>query len=117
MDFLERTLDIFLPKILKHRREYFYKEVGDPSQEADLLFFRSPINYVKNIRTPLLVIQGANDPRVVKKESDQVVAKLKALKRPVEYIVFKDEGHGFSRNTNEQAAFETIASFLKKRLN
>jgi dipeptidyl aminopeptidase/acylaminoacyl peptidase len=106
----------FLDSIPSHWRSFFYKEAGDPVQDLDLLRFRSPINHVANIKTPLLVIQGVNDPRVVKKESDQVVAKLKALKRPVEYLVFNDEGHGFSRAINEQTAFEKMATFLRTKL-
>lgn len=110
------NLVTFVDSVPSHWRAWVYSEAGHPAHDLDLLRFRSPINHVANIRTPLLVIQGANDPRVVKRESDQIVAKLKALKRPVEYLVFDDEGHGFSRSVNEQSAFEAMAGFLNSRL-
>jgi dipeptidyl aminopeptidase/acylaminoacyl peptidase len=77
---------------------------------------RSPITYVDNVRTPLLVIQGATDPRVVKGESDQLVDKLKSLGREVEYIVFDDEGHGFTKRTNELKAYGLAAEWLEQHL-
>src|SRR6185437_1177274 len=75
--------------------------VGDPETEADFLRERSPITYVEDTRAALLVLQGAKDPRVVKPESDQMVEKLRELGRDVEYVVFEDEGHGFTRYANE----------------
>jgi len=87
-----------------------------PETEADFLMERSPITYVDNVRTPLLVIQGATDPRVVKGESDQLVDKLKSLGREVEYIVFDDEGHGFTKRTNELKAYGLAAEWLEQHL-
>jgi dipeptidyl aminopeptidase/acylaminoacyl peptidase len=92
------------------------KEVGDPESEADFLMERSPITYVENARAPLLVIQGATDPRVVKTESDQMVEKLRSLGREVEYIVFHDEGHGFTRRANQIRAYRLSADWLEKHL-
>ena len=86
--------------------------VGDPETEADLLMERSPITYVDEIRCPLLVIQGANDPRVVKPESDQMVERLRARDHPVEYIVYADEGHGFTKRANQVSAWRAAADFL-----
>jgi dipeptidyl aminopeptidase/acylaminoacyl peptidase len=77
---------------------------------------RSPITYVENVQTPLLVIQGATDPRVVKGESDQLVDKLKSLGRDVEYVVFEDEGHGFTKRANEVKAFSLAAEWLERHL-
>jgi dipeptidyl aminopeptidase/acylaminoacyl peptidase len=77
---------------------------------------RSPITYVDNVRTPLLVIQGATDPRVVKGESDQLVDKLKSLGREVEYVVFDDDGHGFTKRTNELKAYGLAAEWLEQHL-
>jgi dipeptidyl aminopeptidase/acylaminoacyl peptidase len=77
---------------------------------------RSPLTYIENVTTPLLVIQGAKDPRVVKPESDQLVEKLKSLGRDVEYIVFDDEGHGFTKRQNELKAFRTSAEWLERYL-
>ncbi|QSB16396.1 S9 family peptidase [Natronosporangium hydrolyticum] len=90
--------------------------VGDPETEADFLMERSPISYVDNVRTPLLVIQGAQDPRVVKGESDQMVARLQELGREVEYVVFDDEGHGFTRRSNEVRAMRLTADWFTDRL-
>jgi dipeptidyl aminopeptidase/acylaminoacyl peptidase len=90
--------------------------VGDPDEDAELLVERSPITYIENMQTPLLVIQGAKDPRVVKGESDQVVERLRELGRTVEYIVFEDEGHGFTKKENNIRARKAAADWLLKYL-
>jgi dipeptidyl aminopeptidase/acylaminoacyl peptidase len=90
--------------------------VGNPDTEEDFLVERSPITYVDQVKTPLLVIQGAKDPRVVKPESDQMVERLKGLGREVEYEVFEDEGHGFTRRSNELRAFKLSADWLERHL-
>ena len=89
------------------------KWVGDPETEADFLMERSPITYVDQIRAPLFVIQGANDPRVVKAESDQIVERLRERGVEVRYDVYKDEGHGFTKRENELKAFRDMAGFLE----
>ena len=66
------------------------------------------------MKAPLLVIQGATDPRVVQSESDQMVEKLRSLGREVEYEVFEDEGHGFTRRTNQIRAFKLSADWIEK---
>ena len=90
--------------------------VGDPDEDAEMLRERSPITYVENVRAPLLVIQGANDPRVVKPESDQMVERLRELGRTVEYMVFEDEGHGFTKTANMLKALRATADWLVKYL-
>jgi dipeptidyl aminopeptidase/acylaminoacyl peptidase len=90
--------------------------VGDPEEDAELLRERSPMTYIENTKAPLLVIQGAKDPRVVKGESDQLVEKLRSLGRTVEYIVFDDEGHGFTKRKNELATMRASADWLEKYL-
>ncbi|HEY3181327.1 MAG TPA: S9 family peptidase [Gaiellaceae bacterium] len=90
--------------------------LGNPVADADLLRERSPLTYVEEIRAPLLVIQGAKDPRVVKAESDQIVERLRELGREVEYEVFDDEGHGFTRYANEIRAWRIAAEFLERQL-
>ncbi len=90
--------------------------VGDPDEDADLLRERSPLTYIENVKTPLLVIQGAKDPRVVKGESDQLVDKLRELGREVEYVVFEDEGHGFTKRQNEVKALSLAADWLERHL-
>ena len=68
------------------------------------------------MKTPLLVLQGATDPRVVKPESDQLVDKLRELGREVEYVVFEDEGHGFTKRQNEVKAMKLSADWLERHL-
>jgi dipeptidyl aminopeptidase/acylaminoacyl peptidase len=95
---------------------FMAKWVGDPDTEADFLRERSPITYVDQVRAALLVIQGAKDPRVVKAESDQMVERLRELGREVEYEVFEDEGHGFTRYTNEIRGYRLTADWLEHHL-
>jgi len=90
--------------------------VGNPDTEEQFLVGRSPITYVEQVKAPLLVIQGAKDPRVVKPESDQMVERLRALGREVEYEVFEDEGHGFTRRSNELRAARLSADWLERHL-
>ena len=97
-------------------KRFIARFVGDPETEADFLMERSPITYVESVKTPLLVIQGATDPRVVKGESDQMVEKLRSLGREVEYVVFDDEGHGFTKRPNELKANRLAAEWLERHL-
>ncbi len=90
--------------------------VGDPDEDSDFLRERSPITYIESTVAPLLVIQGAKDPRVVRGESDQFVDRLRELGRTVDYVVFDDEGHGFTRRANEQRAFRLTAEWLERYL-
>jgi dipeptidyl aminopeptidase/acylaminoacyl peptidase len=90
--------------------------VGDPDEDAELLTERSPLTYIENAKAPLLVIQGATDPRVVKPESDQLVERLRSLGRTVEYVVFDDEGHGFTKRPNELKAMRLSAEWLERHL-
>ncbi|MEV8437477.1 S9 family peptidase [Actinosynnema sp. NPDC051121] len=90
--------------------------VGDPDTEADFLLERSPITYADAITAPLFVIQGANDPRVVKAESDQIVAALRERGVDVRYDVYEDEGHGFTNRENEVRAMADTADFLVSHL-
>jgi len=90
--------------------------VGDPDKDRDRLIERSPIMHVDSIRAPLLVIQGANDPRVAKTESDQIVERLRAKGIAVEYLVFDDEGHGFTRRVNQFKALKATAEFFERHL-
>ncbi|MFI9009881.1 prolyl oligopeptidase family serine peptidase [Actinosynnema sp. NPDC053489] len=90
--------------------------VGDPDTEADFLLERSPITYADAITAPLFVIQGANDPRVVKAESDQIVASLRERGVDVRYDVYEDEGHGFANRENEVRALGDAADFLLAHL-
>jgi dipeptidyl aminopeptidase/acylaminoacyl peptidase len=102
-----RTLPEFLRPYMKNN---WYAYVGDPEDPDDLadMLARSPITKVDQIRTPLLVVQGANDVRVVQAEADNIVAALRERGVPVEYIVAEDEGHGFSNPENVIGMFHAI---------
>jgi len=96
----------------------WYKRVGDPRTEEgrkDLLA-RSPITRVDRIKVPLLIAQGANDPRVTKLESDQLAAAMKERGIPVTYVLYPDEGHGFAEAGNRISFFAVSEAFLSKCL-
>jgi dipeptidyl aminopeptidase/acylaminoacyl peptidase len=97
---------------------YWYQLVGNPENPEDRIDMkkRSPLFRVENIKAPLLVGQGANDPRVKKQESDQMVAAMRAAGKPVDYIVFPDEGHGFSRPENVRRFYAATEQFLALHL-
>lgn len=95
---------------------FIHEWVGDPETEADFLRERSPITYIDNVRADMLIIQGANDPRVNKAESDQMVERLRANGRSVEYLVFEDEGHGFTKRANQLKAIGAAGRFLADHL-
>jgi dipeptidyl aminopeptidase/acylaminoacyl peptidase len=90
--------------------------IGDPDTEQEFLLSRSPITYADDITAPLYVIQGANDPRVKRAESDQIVQRLRDRGVQVTYDVYDDEGHGFTRRANEAKALSDSAEFLIRHL-
>ncbi len=108
----------FVKSVPPYWRKYMKKVVWDPEdpEERKLLEERSPLSYVDRIKCPLLVIQGARDIRVTKKESDMIVEELRKRGVPVEYVVFEDEGHGFSKEENYKKAVKLTVDFLLKHL-
>jgi dipeptidyl aminopeptidase/acylaminoacyl peptidase len=108
------TLLESIPPYWESFKQQFYRRMGDPTTEAGraLLKERSPLNFADRITRPLLIGQGANDPRVNVRESDQIVTAMKAQHIPVSYIVFPDEGHGFARPVNRIAFFAATENFL-----
>ena len=96
----------------------WYKYVGNPENEPDRadMYNRSPIARVNDIKVPLLIGQGENDPRVTKLESDQIVAAMSQRDLPVTYLNYPDEGHGFARPENSLAFFATSEAFLSSCL-
>jgi dipeptidyl aminopeptidase/acylaminoacyl peptidase len=112
------TLLESIPPYWEQIRKLFYERMGDPNtpEGKAQLERQSPLNSAAKIKTPLLVIQGANDPRVNKRESDQIVIALRDRGFPVEYIVAPDEGHGFARPVNNLATFAAAEKFLEKFL-
>jgi dipeptidyl aminopeptidase/acylaminoacyl peptidase len=98
------------------QRDSLYDLMGDPATDEERLTRISPLFHAANIRTPLLVVQGANDPRVLQTESDEIVEVVRANGVPVEYVLFDDEGHGFSKRKNRIAASDTFVTFLERHL-
>ena len=110
-----RTLQS-IPPWWESFREALYDEMGDPATDAERHEAISPLFHAQNIVRPLLVVQGANDPRVLQVESDELVAAVRANAVPVEYVLFPDEGHGFRRRANRIAASEAYVNFLDEHL-
>jgi dipeptidyl aminopeptidase/acylaminoacyl peptidase len=112
------TLLESIPPYWEPVRRTFHVRVGDPGDPEDLARMRaqSPLHAAERIRTPLLVVQGANDPRVKQAESDQIVRALRDLGGEVEYLVAADEGHGFASEESNQALFARIEAFLARHL-
>jgi len=98
--------------------QMFKDRVGDVGTEEGkkLLTERSPLTHAAKIKRPLLIGQGANDPRVKQAESDQIVKAMQEHKIPVTYVLFPDEGHGFARPPNNLAFFAIAEAFLARNL-
>ena len=113
------TLLETIPPYWEAGRQLFYQRMGDPTtaEGKAQLERQSPLNSATRIKTPLLVVQGANDPRVNKREADQIVIALRDRGFPVEYINAPDEGHGFARPVNNMAMFASAEKFFAKFLN
>ena len=97
-------------------REALFAELGDPTIDKERLRRISPLFNADRIRVPLMVLQGANDPRVLQVESDEIVEAARKNSVPVEYIVFPDEGHGFAKKANEIRGYTAVLAFLDKHL-
>jgi dipeptidyl aminopeptidase/acylaminoacyl peptidase len=97
-------------------KKSLYDEMGDPATDADRHYAISPLFHADKIKNPVLIVQGANDPRVLQVESDEMVAAMKKNHVPVEYILFPDEGHGFRKKANRITASDAYVEFLKKHL-
>ena len=110
-----RTLES-IPPWWESFREALYTEMGDPATDMDRLRRISPLFHAENINKPLLVLQGANDPRVLQQESDEIVEAVRQNGVPVEYIVFPDEGHGFVKKENELRGYRAVLDFLDEHL-
>ena len=112
------TLLDSIPPYWEAQRTMLHERVGDPSdpEDRERLIEQSPLFSADRIRAPLLVIQGANDPRVKKAESEQIVVALRERGFPVVYLLAPDEGHGFARPVNNLAAFAATERFLAMHL-
>ena len=109
------TLLETIPPYWESIKRQFYQRMGNPTtdQGRAVLKAASPLTYVDKIKRPLLIGQGANDPRVNKRESDQIVAAMNAKNIPVTYVLFPDEGHGFARPVNNMAFNAVAENFLQ----
>lgn len=112
------TLLESIPPYWEPIKKMFYERMGDPNtaEGKAQLARQSPLNSAAKIQRPLMVVQGANDPRVNKRESDQIVIALRDRKFPVEYLVADDEGHGFARPVNNLAMFAAMEKFFARYL-
>ena len=105
-----------IPQWWESEREALYKKVGNPESQEEYLQTISPLFHADKIKKPLLVLQGANDPRVLQAESDQIIEAVSHNGIPYRYIVFDDEGHGFAKKKNRMAAGKAILDFLDEHL-
>lgn len=110
-----RTLNS-IPPWWESFREYLYAEMGDPATDEARLYRISPLFHADKITQPVLVVQGANDPRVLQVESDEMVAAIRENDVPVEYVLFDDEGHGFRKKSNRIVAQNAYLDFLNTHL-
>jgi dipeptidyl aminopeptidase/acylaminoacyl peptidase len=94
----------------------FHRRVGDPAKDAEMLWSRSPLSAADQIRIPLLIAQGANDPRVKQAESEQIVAALEKAGIEHDYMLFPDEGHGFAKPENRLRFYHAADGFLSRHL-
>ena len=102
-----------IPPYWEANRKALYDELGDPYTDDSLRLYKiSPLFHAHQVKNPVMVLQGANDPRVLQVESDEIVEAVKENNVPVEYIVFPDEGHGFMKKENEIKGYGQILTFL-----
>jgi dipeptidyl aminopeptidase/acylaminoacyl peptidase len=106
----------FLERLPETWKPYFALAVGDPEADRDFLVERSPKTHIAGVACPLLVIQGQNDPRVIERESRDVVEELRGLGRDVDYLVFEDEGHDVLKLGNRVRCYDAIVGFFSGHL-
>lgn len=110
-----RTLES-IPPWWESFREALYQEMGNPETQGEMLHEISPVFHADRIVKPLIILQGANDPRVLQAESDDMVAAIRENGGIVEYVVFEDEGHGFRKSANRAKGFQDVVDFLDTHL-
>ena len=111
-----QTLLETIPPYWAPVKAQLYKRVGNPETDKEFLWSRSPLSRARDIRIPLLIAQGANDPRVKQAESEQIVAALDEAGIDHEYMLFPDEGHGFAKPENRLKFYAAAERFLAKYL-
>ncbi|MFX1486732.1 MAG: prolyl oligopeptidase family serine peptidase [Promethearchaeota archaeon] len=110
------NLITFVQRLPETWKTYFYLTIGHPEKDGKFLTERSPATYFGQVKAPLLVIQGKNDPRVIEAESADVVARLRKQGTEVEYLMFEDEGHDVNKFKNQVKAYGKIVDFFKRHL-
>ena len=105
-----------IPAYWQAMKKDLLRRVGDPETEPEFLKSRSPLFKVDQIKIPMLIAQGANDPRVKQAEAEQIVAAMKAKEIDYEYLLFENEGHGFARPENRMTFYKSAEKFLEKHL-
>jgi pimeloyl-ACP methyl ester carboxylesterase len=109
-------LTTFVQRLPPSWQEYFYLSIGHPEKDREFLLERSPKTYFENVSCPMLIIQGRNDPRVVERESADVVESLRKRGVEVDYLVFEDEGHDVIKFKNKVTCYTRITDFFLKHL-
>jgi dipeptidyl aminopeptidase/acylaminoacyl peptidase len=107
----------FICRLPESWQTFFFLSVGHPEKDKEFLTERSPKTYFKNIRCPMLIIQGRNDPRVLAVESKEVVESLKANGVDTEFLIFEDEGHDIIKFKNKVLCYTKIVDFFRQHLN
>jgi dipeptidyl aminopeptidase/acylaminoacyl peptidase len=106
----------FFDRLPETWKPYFKLSLGDPIIDHDFLVERSPRTYIDQIKCPLLVIQGKNDPRVIEQESRDLVEYLRTKGKEIEYLMFENEGHDVLKLENRITCYNTITEFFKRHL-
>ena len=110
------NLITFIERLPESWRTHFYLSVGHPEKDKEFLLERSPYTYIDQVKCPMLMIQGRNDPRVVERETADVVERLRSRGVPVDYLVFEDEGHDVIKLNNRVTCYSKITSFFTQHL-
>jgi dipeptidyl aminopeptidase/acylaminoacyl peptidase len=110
------NLTTFIERLPETWQTSFYLSVGHPVKDKEFLLERSPYTYIDQVKCPMLMIQGRNDPRVVERETADVVERLRSRAVPVDYLVFEDEGHDVIKLKNRITCYSKITSFFTQHL-
>jgi pimeloyl-ACP methyl ester carboxylesterase len=106
----------FLERLPETWRTQFYLSIGHPDKDREFLIERSPVTYMDNVKCPMLIIQGRNDPRVVERESSDLVERLRSRGIPADFLVFEDEGHDVLKFKNRVTCYSKITKFFEEQL-
>ena len=109
-------LPVWVTRLPEAWQTFFHLALGHPDRDREELVARSPRTYLQNLACPMMVIQGANDPRVTKADSDELVEELRGKGKQIEYLVFEDEGHDVTKAVNKVRCYESIANFMATHL-